>query len=307
MNTKKRLLNEEFSFYDYAMHKMNGVFSQDENTNFEIDVFWCRYIRHTVSSAMEGRHKIHSHSFFELHCVLDGEYIYSDNSKNTIKLKPGEFILIPPNIKHNTTNTKQSSEVFALTFEPIETDNPQVLKLIAALNSSATVSGELPKDVITLIELIMKELYHGQIMYAQNIKALLNIIVIRITRELFQNETWLTEQSTRRRGTDHRITVLENYMLENPSACFTVSDLTEYVNLSEKQLNNIVRKELGISAKAFIDRVKISCARRMLLETDLSISEISDKLGFTDNNNFNRFFKRVEGIAPGLFRQSKGK
>ena len=48
-------------------------------------------------------------------------------------------------------------------------------------------------------------------------------------------------------------------------------------------------------------------ARKLLLETELSLQQISEMLGFSEHNNFNRFFKRIEGMPPGIFRLSKGK
>lgn len=286
---------------------MNGILLPEENINFDIDVFWCRYIRHNSLQDNEARRKMHGHSFFELHCILGGRYVYREEGGKTINLQAGEFLIIPPHVKHSTENTESNSETFALTFEPIEADRPQIRKIIAALDSISTVSGEISGDIVSVIELLMGELHQGQLLYSQNVKALLNMLVIRLVREVFPNENWQIDSSVSERGSDHRLVVLEKYMLENQETYFTVSDLADYVNLSTKQLNNIVQKDLGISAKTFIDRVKSNCARKLLLETNLSLSDISYKLGFTDNNNFNRFFKRVEGISPGLFRQSKGK
>ena len=67
-----------------------------------------------------------------------------------------------------------------------------------------------------------------------------------------------------------------------------------------------MQSDLGITAKAFIDERKAAQARRLLLETDLPLQRISEMLGFSEHNNFNRFFKRMEGMSPGTFRLSKG-
>ena len=308
MPNKKRLLSQDASFYDHAMRRMNNSSIFTEKTaDFDIDVFWCRYIRHSLAQDNEARKRMHSHSFFELHCILNGSYCYTEEENKQVSLSAGDFLLIPPHVRHSTENTVQNSEVFALTFEPIESASPALRRVVAALHSASCCYGRMTRETVTVIELLMREIHHGQLSYAQNVKALLNMLLIELIRVIVPSELWQEDTGLSAGVCDHRLAALEKYMLDNPETYFTVSELAEYVNLSTKQLNNIVQKDLGVSAKTFIDRLKSNCARKLLLETDLTLYEISCRLGFTDHNNFNRFFKRVEGISPGLFRLSGGK
>ncbi len=51
------------------------------------------------------------------------------------------------------------------------------------------------------------------------------------------------------------------------------------------------------------DEVKCSIARD-LLSTNMSMSEISEAIGMSNEYSFNRFFKRVEGMTPGRYRDA---
>ena len=59
--------------------------------------------------------KIHYHAGYELHIIKDGMQRYEIDGKEYI-LQSGNFLLIPPNVPHKTTEVKSSSEKFSFTF-----------------------------------------------------------------------------------------------------------------------------------------------------------------------------------------------
>ncbi|MGG5901817.1 AraC family transcriptional regulator [Sphingobacterium sp. 1.A.5] len=71
--------------------------------------------------------------------------------------------------------------------------------------------------------------------------------------------------------------------------------------LSHKHLTDTVQKETGNHPCHFYDLKIIDEAKRMLLETDKSISEIAKILTY-DPSNFSKFFKKFVGLTPGQFR-----
>ena len=81
-----------------------------------------------------------------------------------------------------------------------------------------------------------------------------------------------------------------------------VRDLADKMNLSPQQLNSFCRKVAGRSASELISEQVILEAKRYILHTDKSISEISHALKFTDPSHFNKYFKKRTGQTPQLFR-----
>jgi AraC family transcriptional activator of pobA len=75
--------------------------------------------------------------------------------------------------------------------------------------------------------------------------------------------------------------------------------------LSPKKLSEITKEYLGLSPKKIIINKLIKEAITYLKETDMSISEITYELGFTDEGNFSKFFKTYTSYSPSLIR-SKG-
>jgi two-component system response regulator YesN len=54
----------------------------------------------------------------------------------------------------------------------------------------------------------------------------------------------------------------------------------------------------------YIAKLRLSHAKRLLLETSLKIDDIAEKVGYLGRNSFIRIFKKYEGITPGKFRTS---
>ena len=59
----------------------------------------------------------------------------------------------------------------------------------------------------------------------------------------------------------------------------------------------------GISTKEFIDRERIKTAKQLLTWSNISITHLAEKMGFSDLIYFDRFFKKYSGETPGAFRK----
>jgi len=60
---------------------------------------------------------------------------------------------------------------------------------------------------------------------------------------------------------------------------------------------------LGISAGEVIRKRIALEAKRLLVNFNLSIQEVADRLNFADNSYFTKFFKKQEGLSPEQFRK----
>jgi AraC-like DNA-binding protein len=82
--------------------------------------------------------------------------------------------------------------------------------------------------------------------------------------------------------------------------------LAEYaakLGVSTGYLNRKVTAAMGIPAAQFIRQRILIEAKRLLVHTDLSATEIAHQLGFTDGSYFGRFFKRETNLSPIHFRK----
>ena len=77
------------------------------------------------------------------------------------------------------------------------------------------------------------------------------------------------------------------------------------MGIHERKISAIIKKKTDLNFKQFLNKLRIAEAKRLLLETDLQISEIAFKVGYGNASHFNRVFKLSENCAPNDFRKLK--
>jgi AraC family transcriptional activator of pobA len=75
------------------------------------------------------------------------------------------------------------------------------------------------------------------------------------------------------------------------------------LGVSAAHLNALCRRLTGRSALQIVHERLLLQAKRSLIYTAMTISEVSDSLGFSEPAYFSRFFKRYTGLAPKEFRR----
>ena len=107
---------------------------------------------------------------------------------------------------------------------------------------------------------------------------------------------------------DKKTMYVENsieFMKSNIDRRLTLHDLTSRSGLSKTQLTDIFREKTGHSPIDFFIRLKIQKACYYLDFTDMSISEIAEKVGYNDQYYFSRLFSKVMGRSPTDYRRVK--
>ena len=94
------------------------------------------------------------------------------------------------------------------------------------------------------------------------------------------------------------VSYIDSNLFANPS----VSELTSLLGISQPYLYRIFLEKCNMSPKKYIDSRKAAQARRLLSETDMTVTEIAGSMGYGDVTEFSKFFKRCTGISPRFFR-----
>lgn len=84
----------------------------------------------------------------------------------------------------------------------------------------------------------------------------------------------------------------------------SLSQMCSYLNLSKTHLERLVMEEFGCSAVKYYSKLKLMRACFLLQNSDLSMREISEQLGFYDESHFTKFFKKQNGVTPREYRNS---
>jgi AraC-like DNA-binding protein len=115
-------------------------------------------------------------------------------------------------------------------------------------------------------------------------------------------EAYQTASRQRIDENDHVQEIIElirnNYMDSNLSIEWVAGRL----NLSYSHVRKIFKDSIGMNFIDYLNKMRISNAKQLLLETDYTIKDVAIKSGYNNDQCFTRFFKRYEGITPGRYR-----
>ena len=80
----------------------------------------------------------------------------------------------------------------------------------------------------------------------------------------------------------------------------SVKSLAEVTHVSESYLRRLFVKELGVSPKGYILRLRLSYARSLLQVENYTVGQVAEMSGFSDAKNFATAFKKQFGAAPSV-------
>jgi LacI family transcriptional regulator len=94
-----------------------------------------------------------------------------------------------------------------------------------------------------------------------------------------------------------------NFIHQNAQRLIQVEDVVKDLNVSRSNLHEKFMKTLGRTVYDEIKRVRIDIICQMLIETDLSISDIALSLGYDNTNHIARYFRLKMGMSPLEYRK----
>ncbi|MFV0362963.1 MAG: helix-turn-helix transcriptional regulator [Suipraeoptans sp.] len=94
-----------------------------------------------------------------------------------------------------------------------------------------------------------------------------------------------------------------DYVKSNISNKIKLEDIAEKLKLNPSYLSTVFKEEYGMNFSTYVISEKIEEAKKLILFSDKSISEIASMLSFSDQSHFSRNFKQYTGHTPRQYRQ----
>lgn len=95
-----------------------------------------------------------------------------------------------------------------------------------------------------------------------------------------------------------------SYVEKNLNKNVSRSEVAREVHLSEEYFSRLFRQETGDTFKDYLLMVKMEAAKEILIKTQLSVSIVASKVGYSNFSHFSQMFKNYTGLTPQEFRKN---
>lgn len=271
-----------------------------------IRIYWFQVLCFSKDSS-SFYFKEHKHTFHEAHFILDGSMTYNVDGKKLTASK-GEFVMIPADTPHTSIECTDNLVKLSLSFEIIvKPDNALSQTMHKSLALSHFICEKSTKEMTSAINLTLalakRRSPLAPFTIRNEIFTLITEIYYSVSPHLKKTAIAISNDAI----TDTRYISAKKFIEDNIFMKIKTDDVARHVHLSPKQLNRIFLKYGNTSVFDYIDEQKSDAAKDLLISTDLSLQQISERLGFADEFYFNRYFKQKAGITPLKFRKINGK
>jgi AraC family transcriptional regulator, transcriptional activator of pobA len=252
--------------------------------------------------------KEHAHDFYSIILFTRGSGSVKVNN-DSYTIQPQTICIVAPNQMHSfeeLENVEGTIFFFCQDFYVEEFSFIRLLNVFSYTSQTGTnvcnpCIGLTDKEYSPINNVISSiqseyELYTPSNNSAVIIRSHLNIMLLKLS-ELYENKSGKSNNndSILIHSLSH---LVDSYFIKEQQLGF----YTSACNISENQLNDICHKHFNCSMKKILQNRLMLEARKLLLSSDLSVSEIAYKLNFEDNSYFNKVFKSKTGLTPKRFR-----
>ncbi len=251
-----------------------------------------------------------SHYFSEVLLVREGVCRVVRGSRIHI-LRPGELLYIAPLVRHSV----ESADGLPVVFDIVKFSATRLREIPVYLSDIRSLAIEATRTQIPvfltaeeaqkyhlgdIISECLVESERQDFAWDLPVRALIYLMITGLTR------FWLTRRKT---FTDQPLPDQEDPLLEIPgyieqniSEPLKVEDLARRCALSYPWFAKRFHEFFGLSCKQFIEHIRTETVEQYLVYSDLDLSEISSRTGYTDSSHMVKDFRRMTGMTPGQFR-----
>lgn len=95
------------------------------------------------------------------------------------------------------------------------------------------------------------------------------------------------------------------YIQDNLEGDLSVATIADAVVMSSYRFAFLFRESMGVTPHQYVIEQRVERAKRLLSETDLSIADISYRLGFASQSHFTAVFRKLTQVTPKQYRQTR--
>lgn len=189
-----------------------------------------------------------------------------------------DFSELAPNLGRLAQNIKKNYEYYAVS-------------AIAVCSRHAIEGGMPPDDAFDLSDVLLQKL--EKVKNIEEIQEIFKLAFVAFSKGVYE---------ARRRTNSYVIEQCKTYISKNIFQKIVISEIADYVGLSEKYISKIFAEKEHITLYQYIQREKIRVSCNLLRYSKEPVSMIAQYIGFQSQSNFSAVFRKWEGMSPSVYR-----
>lgn len=263
----------------------------------------------TIRSHMASRITWHSHKCFELLLLVDGATSYEFSDGSSIELHGGQFLLIPPHAMHRGVHDVRCPATLTGIMFDLGTANgwmntPFTSSDLAWIQDQFEQGRMRSQRMSVHLKTLVKSLpqqYASEDLDNPTYGVLLRLSLCSILLDVAKQ----VANSKLSQPTETAQAAIQ-YMQQHLSEEFSIEQIAEALGCSRAWLFEVFKESTGLSPNDYLQRLRISRAQAMLVESKKTITEIAMDCGFSTSQYFSSVFRKYSGITPSSYRTREG-
>lgn len=228
-----------------------------------------------------------------------GGHLVIDNQSYPVKT--GSVIIIPPDIAHRfTSDGDPGMQYYTLRFKATPEEG-ELQRFFAGLGSAVTSGLNYLPHIQHTLQMLFN-IHHANGGIADEAFQTICLGLLQLTRVLFTSETLTLRIASR-----YSLGDILNYIQNNREKKITLESLSSQFNISPSHLSRIFTQAYHMSPINYLIHCRITYATEFLLKSDLSITAISECVGYDNPTHFTNMFTKRIGCTPSEYRERNGK
>ena len=172
----------------------------------------------------------------------------------------------------------------------------RLLELMALLSRAAVDGGADLEHVLSLNQAFLLE--SDDLHSADDLIAWITNVIVSYSRLVFDIA------SIERKDVIYKAI---NYIKQNLDKKVTLQDTANHVGFSYTHFSKVFKDEMGVPFNVYLNKFRVERSKALLLSDRLSIQDVCDAVGYTDQSYFVKVFKKYAGVTPGSYRKKQGR
>jgi len=237
----------------------------------------------------------HAHSYTELFYIVGGDGQFQISGK-LFPVRAHQLVVVNPNIIHTEVSYEAHPlEYIVLGIEGVELHLP-------GSDDARYCFYSFPEsnEVLSCMQKVLQEMQERKPEHQTLCLAYMDIIIVQLMR----NASVSVTQTHSRFPTNRQCASVRHYIDQHYKENITLDLLAEKVSINKYYMAHAFKQEYGVSPINYMIACRIREGKRLLAETDISLSQIAAVLGFSSSSYFSQRFRSAEGISPTEYRKA---